>query len=168
MTERRLGVAIDFSATSKLALQWTLNNLARSGDYLLVITVVSDYNEIAEAQLWEESGSPLIPLSELGDAHLMKKYGVTFDSEVLSLLELAAEEKQLIVVAKAYYGDARDKLCDAAANIPLDCLILGSRGSGTLKRILLGSVSNYVVSHATCPVTIVNVPQNVAPSSHKV
>jgi nucleotide-binding universal stress UspA family protein len=34
-------------------------------------------------------------------------------------------------------------------------IVMGSRGHGRLRRALLGSVSDAVVRHAHCPVTIV-------------
>ena len=34
-------------------------------------------------------------------------------------------------------------------------LVLGTRAFGTLKRAFLGSISDYVVHHAHCPVTVV-------------
>lgn len=36
-----------------------------------------------------------------------------------------------------------------------DILIMGSRGMGTFKGIVMGSVSSYLVSHAPCPVLVV-------------
>jgi hypothetical protein len=41
---------------------------------------------------------------------------------------------QLTVVAKVYWGDAKEKICAAVVEIPLDGLIMGSRGFGTFKR----------------------------------
>ncbi|KAJ7299833.1 hypothetical protein O6H91_21G065400 [Diphasiastrum complanatum] len=155
MGERRVGVAMDFSPSSKYALNWAIDNIAREGDSLFVVMVARKNPEVEDAHLWMDSGSPLIPLCELDEASLMKKYGVTPDAEVLSALDLAAREKKLVVVGKVYYGDPRDKICDAVVEIPLDCVIMGSRGLGTLKRALLGSVSNYVVNNAPCPVTVV-------------
>lgn len=36
-----------------------------------------------------------------------------------------------------------------------DLIIMGRRGLGMIKELMLGSVSNYVLHHATCPVMIV-------------
>ncbi|PWA89802.1 hypothetical protein CTI12_AA106280 [Artemisia annua] len=153
---RKVGVAVDFSTCSRAALQWAVDNVVRKGDHLILVNVHPEghYKE-TEMQLWALTGSPLIPLTELCDAHVMKKYGTSPDAETLDILNLAASQKEVIVLMKIFWGDAREKLCEAVENIPLDCLIIGNRGLGKLKRAILGSVSNYVVNHSTCPVTVV-------------
>ncbi|CDO98772.1 unnamed protein product [Coffea canephora] len=106
-------------------------------------------------QLWETTGSPLIPLVEFSDPHVMKKYGVHPDAETLEIVTCAAREKEIVVLLKIYWGDAREKLCESIDKIPLDCIVIGNRGLGKLKRAIMGSVSNYVVNNASCPVTVV-------------
>ncbi|CAN4106258.1 unnamed protein product [Withania somnifera] len=62
---------------------------------------------------------------------------------------------EITVVMKIFWGDAREKLCEAIDRTPLSCLVIGNRGLGKIKRAIMGSVSNYVVNNATCPVTVV-------------
>ncbi|KAL8109269.1 universal stress protein PHOS32-like [Apium graveolens] len=153
---RRVGIAMDYSATSKTALGWAVNNLVESGDEIIIIHVVSPKTDhSSNKQLFEDTGSPLIPLEELREANVLKKYGLTHDAEVLDILDTVSRTKGAKVLAKIYWGDARDKLCEAVEHMKLDSLVIGSRGLGALKRVLLGSVSNYVVQNATCPVTVV-------------
>ena len=41
-----------------------------------------------------------------------------------------------------------------AREIKADVIVMGTRGMGKIRRTLLGSVSDFVVSHAPCPVLI--------------
>ncbi|XP_028554328.1 universal stress protein PHOS32 isoform X3 [Dendrobium catenatum] len=126
--DRRIGVALDFSKSSKLALQWSIDNLADKA---------------------------LIPLTELRLPEVVRQYDVELDAEVLDLLDTASRQKQVAIVMKIYWGDAREKLCLAVDDQRLNSLVMGSRGLSPLKRILLGSVTSYVVSHAVCPITVI-------------
>ncbi|RWW49064.1 hypothetical protein BHE74_00044811, partial [Ensete ventricosum] len=97
----------------------------------------------------------IIPLTEFSDPGIAKKYGVKPDAETLDILNTIARQKEVVVLMKIYWGDAREKICEAIDSIPLSCLIIGNRGHGGIKRLLLGSVSNHVVNNGTCPVTVV-------------
>lgn len=44
--------------------------------------------------------------------------------------------EQIVVLLKIYWGDAREKICEAIDNIPLSCIVIGNRGLGTLKRLI--------------------------------
>jgi nucleotide-binding universal stress UspA family protein len=58
--------------------------------------------------------------------------------------------------ALAVQGHAADVLLEQSADAAL--IVIGRRGLGGFKSLLLGSVSQQVVQHATCPVVIVNQP----------
>ncbi|KAJ3681351.1 hypothetical protein LUZ60_015840 [Juncus effusus] len=157
---RRVGVAVDFSPCSKKAIQWAAENIVKTGDHLIVVNAFKPANYDGEILLWESTGSPYIPLSDLSNPAIVKKYGVKPDAETLDILNTIARQKEVVVVMKVYYGDAREKICEAINNIPLSCLVIGNRGLGKIKRVILGSVSEYVVNNATCPVTVVKTEQD--------
>ena len=52
-------------------------------------------------------------------------------------------------------GRADEEIVDLAQSIGAGMIVMGSRGRGRIRRALMGSVSDSVVRHAHCPVTIV-------------
>jgi len=52
------------------------------------------------------------------------------------------------------YGRPGEALVTAAQEHKAGMIIMGTRGLGTIRRTILGSVSDYVVHHAHCPVIV--------------
>ncbi|KAL5721688.1 hypothetical protein ACHQM5_005301 [Ranunculus cassubicifolius] len=151
---RAVGIGMDNSPSSISALRWAVDNLVNDGDQAILIYVQSAKSHPPQKKLWEDTGSPLIPLDEFKETNVSKQYGIVSNSDVLDILEYV-KTKGVNVSVKIYWGDAREKLCAAVDDLKLNSLVVGNRGLGVLKRVLVGSVSNYVVAHATCPVTVV-------------
>jgi nucleotide-binding universal stress UspA family protein len=63
---------------------------------------------------------------------------------------LAGVEVERVVIDDRHPAEA---LVETSADA--DLLVVGSRGRGGFKQLLLGSVSHAVVLHATCPVVVV-------------
>ena len=62
----------------------------------------------------------------------------------------------LSVTAAVVDGDPRDALIAAAEHLNADVIFVGARGLGRMERILLGSISTHVLTHARCTVEIVH------------
>ena len=63
--------------------------------------------------------------------------------------KVASVERRVVV------GQAGDELVNTAHAIGADLVVVGARGLGTMGRLLLGSVSDYVLLHTECPVLVV-------------
>ncbi len=72
--------------------------------------------------------------------------------EYVSQIEEAGVE-----VAEAHFrmGNPDDQIVRLAEELDVGMIVMGSRGHGGVRRSLLGSVSDSVVRHAHCPVTVV-------------
>jgi len=146
---------MDFSQGSKAALKWAIDGLLKKDDTLFVIHVKPRQALESRNLIWVDTGSPVIPFVELRNPGVMHGYGVEIDAEVLGLLETISSQLQVTVLGKLYWGDAREKVCEAVGGYELDSLIMGSRGLSSIQRVLMGSVTSYVLEHAPCPVTVV-------------
>jgi nucleotide-binding universal stress UspA family protein len=52
-------------------------------------------------------------------------------------------------------GEPRDVIVDKVDEWKIDTLVIGSRGMGTIKRLILGSVSDHCIHNAKCAVVVV-------------
>ncbi|HSE22925.1 MAG TPA: universal stress protein [Pyrinomonadaceae bacterium] len=91
-------------------------------------------------------------------------------SETLELVrqEMTKQAKQVVtdvaqtmpadgpaVETAVIFGDPRSVIIDYAEEWSADLVVIGSRGLTGLKRLVLGSVAQSVVSHAPCSVAVV-------------
>lgn len=51
-------------------------------------------------------------------------------------------------------GDARTMLLETTAQKKPDIVVIGKRGAGLIKEMVLGSVSAYLIRHVECPVLV--------------
>ena len=136
-------VGIDGSDHSRHALEWAISEAAVRHAPLTVLTV-----QQAAIGYW---GSPsLYP----GDEELAEQGRKTAQEETDSVLEkIGPESRPSSVTVRAATGLPAEALLEAAA--AADMLVVGCRGAGGFKRLLMGSVSTQVTHHAPCPVVVI-------------
>jgi len=78
--------------------------------------------------------------------------------------ELAALVEVLEVSAEPLVetGEPGPVICEVAARVGADVVIVGSHGHGWLQRVLIGSVSQHVLQNAPCPVLVMRLEDTEA------
>ncbi len=136
-------VGVDGSRHSRRALEWAVSEAATRHVPLTVLTVHQ-----AVAGYW---GGP-VPYS--GDPALTEQARKEVEKETDEVLdEFDAGSRPPSVTVRAVNGLPAEVLLDASEHA--DLLVVGARGAGGFKRLLLGSVSTHVTHHAHCPVVVV-------------
>ncbi|BCA78821.1 MAG: universal stress protein [Desulfuromonadales bacterium] len=74
---------------------------------------------------------------------------------IFYVVEKAAAEADIPLTSEVVYGDAAEEILSYADQQEVDVIVIGSSGSGRVKRTLMGSVSTKVAMHARCSVYIV-------------
>ena len=137
----RIVVAADGSREAQLALT-TAADLANSTDSELHVLHVGE-----------------VPLVYHPERYAYRSQYEEHEKEAQQILEAEVEriDGAGATVAQAHLrmGRADEEIVELAQSIDAGLIVMGSRGQGRLRRALVGSVSESVVRHAHCPVTIV-------------
>jgi nucleotide-binding universal stress UspA family protein len=133
----RIVVGVDGSDSSAAALAWAVRQAKLTGSGLDALITWSVSASAALAGALPENFDPAADAEQ------------TLVAAVASSREANPDVDLRTVVIEGAPGPG---LVDYAE--PADLLVIGSRGHGFVAGILLGSVSEYCVSHAHCPVLV--------------
>ncbi len=141
---RKLLVAYDFSPSADAAVQFAAKQAHETGANLEILHVV-----------------PLpVPL----DGAAVVTYPSPAELEdVRSQLRDAITRLGVDAPCHAVVGvSIGETILAIARERDVDQIVVGTRGRGPVRRALLGSVADYVVRHADCPVTTLHAPAESA------
>jgi nucleotide-binding universal stress UspA family protein len=131
-------VGVDGSESSQQALQWAMRYAAATG---ATVTAMRAW----QVPPFHAAAVPLLPSDAFAEAEQ-------------AVLDTAVERAEAAVAGvqverRIVSGPPAKVLIDQSASA--DLLVVGSRGLGGFTGSLLGSVSQYCVQHAVCPVVVV-------------
>lgn len=141
--ERRIVVGVEGSGGAKAALRWAIQEARFRNAVVEVVTAYSTTYVPASPDF------NYVPLDTSDLAQEVKRMQDTVVDEVLDELE-ACEVEIRRTVARGRAPDTLIRVAEGA-----DMLVVGSRGRGGFRGMLLGSVSQQIAHHGDCPVVIV-------------
>lgn len=142
---KRVLVAVDGSENAERASRVAVDLAARCKSELVVFHVVPKVSHafvpVRTSVLFREYYSD------------MEKAAVKWIDKVMSLAKDRGVEARPDVRVAA--PSVAEEIVDYAARKKIDLIVIGTRGLGTFKKLLVGSVSSGVVAHAPCAVLVV-------------
>ena len=142
-------LAIDGSTCSDAAVEEVARRPWPEGSLVKVLTAL----EMPTPPTPEGWALPVNYFEELDAA--LRKQGENIVNRAIQKLKT---NKTLLADAMLVPGSPRSVILDEAESWGADLIVLGSHGYSAWKRLLLGSVSQAVVSHAKCSVEVVRCP----------
>lgn len=138
----RVVVGVDGSECSQRALNWAAEAASLRDAEL---EVVYTYEPIPHVEIIGSAAR----VGELTNASAVEARAL-----VANMLDGIDADDELVTRGHAVEGlDPAQTLVDRSSDA--DLLVVGSRGRGSLRSVILGSVSHRCVHHAACPVAIV-------------
>ncbi len=112
--------------------------------------------KLTNAQILIVHAYPKIP-DYLGEPNLSQTIARYLEKaeELIEPVATQLQEAGLDVIPEILEGPPADAILRVADARNVDLIVMGARGLGSVASLLLGSVSQKVLAHATCPVMIV-------------
>ncbi len=141
--ERKIVVGVEGSGGARAALKWAIQEAKFRHATVVVATAYSPtYVPVSPDFTY-------IPVDNFNVEEEVERMQRGLAEEVIA----EAEGGNVPVEYVRKKGSPADTLIEIAADA--DMLVVGSRGRGGFRGLLLGSVSQQIASHGSCPVVIV-------------
>ena len=146
----KIVLAIDGSDFSKEAVK-ELAKMPLPNDSEISIINVYEHPAMSTPELMATGGSLNNYFEEFING--AQKMGDKIVLEASNVLKSKNEE--FIITTNVVSGLPKSAILEKAESFDADLIVVGSQGQGAFSRFLLGSVSQYLATHAKCSVMIV-------------
>lgn len=132
-------VPIDFSKVSERSVKYAKEIAKAEKETLVLLNVVTDPDRFVPFYLRQEYYRSLIKAGRKGIKRLAQRMGVA-----------PRQYRSLVIRAR----DAAVAIAKEAKKCRASMIVMGSHGRSGLKHLVLGSVAERTLRHATCPVLV--------------
>jgi nucleotide-binding universal stress UspA family protein len=140
-TWKTIVVGVDGSPASRTALTWAALEAADHGADLVVVNA------------WEHTLPPPTGSVSVSEKYVPEASQRTADELVQVIKEVLGDNPPVLVQPRVKQGNAAEVLIEQSSDA--DLLVVGTRGHGGFRGLVLGSVSQHVAAYAKCPVAVV-------------
>lgn len=137
-------IALDDSPHSDRALDFVTRMRWPAGSRVIVLSTLQP---VASAMAAAQDSSTVLP-------ELLEELRQRLE-ELVARAESTLRESGFSTEGRILMGDPREALLQVAQSERADLLVVGSRGRTGITKLMLGSVSSHVVTHAPCSVLVV-------------
>ncbi len=147
-------MATDGSQFSRIAVEECCNFIStKKHTDIKIISVVEQLAPIVAAEPFAVSTGYY--------AHIEADLRKTADeavAEAEKIVKSKLADEKVFVTTEVFTGNVKRTIIDEALKLEVDLIVVGSHGYGFLDRVLVGSISDFVVHHAPCSVLVVRSP----------
>ena len=140
-TWKTVVVGVDGSPGSRKALTWAATEAAEHGAELVVLNV------------WEHTLPPPAGSVSVSEHYVPDSSQRTADELVAEIKDVLGNDPPVVVRPSVKQGSPAKVLIEQSKDA--DLLVVGTRGHGGFRGLVLGSTSQHVAGYANCSVAIV-------------
>ncbi|CAC5415541.1 unnamed protein product [Mytilus coruscus] len=148
--KRKVVIAMDGSQHALYALNWFKENAHKPNDYVYLVHSIELQHALHNSKwLYEPQATDIDTLGPLiREERAIIKTKMDMLAKHLTDLQMEGEVKP------SESKNPGEGIVKAAAEVGAEFIVTGTRGMGTIRRTILGSVSDYVLHHAAVPVIV--------------
>ncbi|XP_072964905.1 universal stress protein A-like protein [Typha angustifolia] len=146
------------SISSRNAFEWTLSKIVRSN--LAGFKLLFLYVQVPDEDGFDDMDSIY---ASPEDFQSMKERDKIRGLHLLEYFVGRCHQIGISCAAWIRKGDPKEVICSEVKRVQPDMLVVGSRGLGPFQRVFVGTVSEFCVKHADCPVITIKRKADEAP-----
>nr|XP_022329267.1 uncharacterized protein LOC111128105 [Crassostrea virginica] len=145
--KRKIMIAMDGSEYSEGALKWFVQHLYKKDEDEVIVIHVTDHRQSGS---YGSNWMPVDPTT----VHLAYKEEEEKAKTIIKKIDAIMMDAGVQGNVVRAHGHPGEQIVQKSEELGVTMIIIACRGLGTIRRTIMGSVSDYVVHHSSIPVIV--------------